>query len=231
MKKYFLAKTIQPNPVLRSFAIATVLVCTMITILTTEAQAEVFPSGGRSNKSIRQGEAIKIYWTNELDAPQIDVVLWNGRNGTYTTIANNVDLSIGEFSWQVPQNLPDGDRFRFIIRDAQRPHRIDYSMGFVTIGRTPGLVASIDQPSLPMHVDVRPNPANQICEVQWESKTADNIKVLDLSGRTVAVYRVEVGAQAAFVDVSGFVQGVYQLALMKGECQLYAAPLLINTSR
>jgi hypothetical protein len=203
--------------------------CTAILTMSS-VNAEVFPSGGRAYKDISQGETVRVRWSNEINAHLVDVLLWDGRTGVYTMIAEKIPISNHQIEWQVPESIPNGDRFRFVIRDVANHHRRDYSSGFVHIQRSQEMIVGVGGVVSTSSVMVWPNPANQVCEIRWHSGLVDKIKVTDLQGNITTILSVERGSQAAVLDVSGFSKGAYQISLMQSDVLTGVAPLHISSS-
>ncbi|NQW30588.1 MAG: hypothetical protein HQ472_08755 [Ignavibacteria bacterium] len=207
----------------------TLILCIATLILSNiTLTADVFPSGGAREKPLTQGGSVTITWKIQFDAPLVDIEFWNGESGTTTTIAKGIPAQLEKYIWQIPQNLDDSRKIRFVVRDAIKPHTMDLSESFVTIQRMQPIVAGVNEIDAEALIVVRPNPANHIFEISWKSVKADNVVVTDVCGLTVARYHVETGAEAATIDVSGYAQGMYQAALFNGTERVGTASLVIN---
>ena len=121
-----------------------ILILVMASI--TPTWAGVWPGGGTMPRPLRQGSVVDISWDNALHAERVDIELWDGERRQFTTIASGLPTSTTRIPWTIPATVNPGRMYRFVVRDAAKRSRADFSTGFHEIHKASGFVTTVEDP-------------------------------------------------------------------------------------
>lgn len=206
----------------------TFLIAILIAVLSSVASADVLPSGGFGAEPLGPGSQVSIRWNDDLQAQTVDVGLWNADLQQLTILAANVDAALNEFVWTIPATQPMGARYRFVVRDAERPIRAEFSPSWVSIGLPQPLVASVDA-EIDHGTDVRcsPLPAAEHVTVSWEDRDTEQLEIIDVSRRILGSWHVGKGAGTMRLDLRAIPSGSHFLRVRARDGRLVVKPLPI----
>jgi hypothetical protein len=164
------------------------------------------------------GNEYEITWNSTLDSGTVRILLWNGIEGSWNTIATGVEASQESYHWTVDPTL-QGDLFRIKI-EAEGGADHDMTESYFLI-QEPGeeeeevaprleVHPAIMPETLPLTLMVKPNPAASIVEVQTDGSPLSSVTLQDLQGKGVRVpiTDLESGDHAA-IRVEHLPNGVY----------------------
>lgn len=205
------------------------------------ATAQVTPSGGDSDQNILQGSTITIGWPRYIEAPNVDVYLWNATTAERHDIARNVPTVQGEFVWSVPMHVVSGTRYRFVVASATDAYQQMMSASWVTVGpqvmqKAGAKSASRQSASIRAHtseglgagngITIAPNPTNDIVRIRFASDFI-TMRFVSLDGSTILERALSAGERTVDVDVRRFTTGVYTVVLAADDGRCVSRPLHI----
>ncbi len=190
--------------------------------------ATVFPGGGISAAGYAPGTIVDITWNSDLMTGQVDVGLWNGDTGTLEILAQGIDFGQGAYEWMIPADQSSGDRYRFVIRDAGNPRRLELSMGWITLGSPPPAVTSVEDIDYGSDIRCDPFPAGNEVRVSWKDRVVTSVEIIDLMHRVVLHQDVDANAGSVRLDVSKMASGLTFIRLRGPNGGIVATPLLIT---
>lgn len=189
---------------------AAVLICLAGTV---PAIAQVEPSGGLQAVTLTSGAPVQITWEDDLQAPRVDLALWNGDEGRETLIATNIEATPGLYQWQIPSSISPGERYRFVVRDHQQPRRAIRSSSWVTIDRAQPLVSTVQESRVVSAMQLSPMPAYDDLTITWLRDDVLHVDILDVQQREVQRCEVRLGDTTKHIDVRTLPNGTYTIRL------------------
>lgn len=204
----------------------TILTAILVAVLPSLCAADVFPSGGFGVDPLGAGSTVTIRWTDDLQAETVDVGIWNADLQQLTIIAATVDADQGAYQWTIPATQPPGDRYRFVVRDAARPIRSQFSTSWVSIGLPQPVVASVDA-EIDHGSDVRcsPLPAGDHVTVSWEDRDTERLEIIDAARRVIGTWNVGKGAGTMRLDLRSVPSGSHFLRVRARDGRVVIKPL------
>ncbi len=198
----------------------------LIAVLSSVASADVLPSGGFGAEPLGPGSQVTIRWNDDLQATAVDVGIWNADLQQLMLLATNLDAGLGEYVWTIPATQPPGDRYRFVVRDAARPIRSEFSPSWVPMGRPQPLVANVDA-EIDHGADVRcsPIPAGDHVTVSWEDRDTDRLEIIDAARRIIGSWNVGNGAGTMRLDLRTIPSGSHFLRVRARDGRVVVKPL------
>lgn len=180
------------------------------------AAAQLEPSGGATAQPLHPGHTVRIEWANDLQAPRVDLALWNGTTHTEETIATGLPAEISHHEWQIPATLPPGDQYRFVVRDHAHPRRALRSRSWVHITPAPPLVASVDDDTQTPQLTIHPSPATNDATLTWNASraTITTIEIHDTKQRRLASWTIRPGQTSLQIDLSDLPPGVHHVRML-----------------
>ncbi len=195
---------------------------------TTPLLAGVWPGGGTLPRPLRQGSVVDISWDNTLHAERVDIELWDGERRQFTTIASGLPTSATRVAWTIPATVIPGRMYRFVVRDAAKRSRADFSTGFHEIHKATGFVTTVEDPlSMIDSLLVTPFPSHDRARVAWTSADASTIDVVDLQGVVVMHIKPEVSTRACVVSTGSLQSGPYTVVLTLASGKVHRSPLVV----
>jgi hypothetical protein len=180
--------------------------------------AGVQPSGGLTERPMPTNGTVTIRWTNDLQAQQVHICLFNADDGSEAVVQSNIQAQQTSFVWTVPSNLAPGSKYRFVIRDASKPTRAMFSAGYVQLGNVP-------EPALTGVLDVEgdselqiwPQPTDGLLNIRWKHSGVRTIVLLNMQGGIVYSTTVAANQQEFVLPLQDVASGSYILRLMNKE--------------
>ena len=202
------------------------LVVALLSAFSSPMFADVHPSGGFGDQPLTPGSIVEITWDDALQAEFVDVGLWNGDLGHLTILATAVDATNGAYEWNIPATQHPGGRYRFVVRDAARPIRAEFSASWVSIGLPQPVVASVDL-EIDHGTDIRcsPLPAGDHVTVSWEDRDTDRLEIIDASRRVIGTWKVGKGAGTMQLDLRTVPSGSHFLRVRARDGRVVVKPL------
>lgn len=204
-----------------------------IAIVAPNAQAQVTPSGGLTDRPIIQGSEVSISWTRHVDAPSVDIHLWNAATSERIEVARGISAVLGEFQWHVPMNVVNGTRYRFVVTPTHEPYRRLMSASWVTVGpqsihkRADELVSHTHEfDAAQGQITIAPQPSRGVVRIRFESDF-HLIRVVSLDGATVLERILCDGEHTVDIDVQHLTSGFYTVVLSSDYGRCISAPLHI----
>lgn len=152
------------------------------------------------------GEVHQIKWTSN-DVAKIKIEYTFEGFNKYNLVAENVDASLGQYSWTVP-NTPS-NQCMVKITDMSDPNRYQESGTFFTI--TKG-TASIAEDGLEAGLKLFPNPSQGDFSLTVpQGFVVVSTRLTDLSGRTVSQVSIVRTGEEYHFDTKGIKPGMYLL--------------------
>ncbi|MBM2814997.1 MAG: hypothetical protein HW421_1759 [Ignavibacteria bacterium] len=169
--------------------------------------------GGENGQYWQQGSIQTIKWSQSiLMFGNIDILLWNGSAGKYTTLVTNFPSKLETFTWTIPDNFPTGNTFKIKIQDSQFPQKFILSDNFFEIrkkGKSKGIDTGFE--GLEQAVISYPNPVTDFLNIKYlEQNEIGNIQVLSFSG--IKILETEYKEK---IDVDALPPGVYFVKIGK----------------
>jgi hypothetical protein len=205
-----------------------ILVTGLLVVSAIQAHAEVFVITSDASSTTTSGTPMVIRWSDELETPLVNVELWDGVRGTTTVLARNIAVPQREISWTVPEDVENGDRYRFVVRDARKATRAIYSVGFTGLVRRAASPTGITEPtSRALSVDVEPMPATDRIRVSW-TEPMRRIEIVDLTGAVVIRLDPAPGSHACSVNIDTLSSATYSLVAYAGSGNVTRRSLLVQ---
>lgn len=200
----------------------------LIVASVTPLLAGVWPGGGTLPRPLRQGSVVEISWDNAIHAERVDVELWDGERRQFTTIASGLPTSTTRVAWTIPATVNPGRMYRFVVRDAAKRSRADFSTGFHEIHKASGFVTTVEDPlSMMDSLLVTPFPSHDRARVAWTSADASSIDVVDLQGVVVMHIKPELSTRACVVTTGSLQSGPYTVVLTLANGKVHRCPLVV----
>ncbi|MDZ4745969.1 MAG: Ser-Thr-rich GPI-anchored membrane family protein [bacterium] len=225
MKTFFSA-------LLTTSAVVTAFIVTSVGTFDT-AYAHVTPSGGRTDKPIVQGTTITIGWEKQSDVPMVDLFLWNALTSERIAITRGVPTGQGSYQWNVPTNLANGSKYRFVVEPTNAPYRRIMSDSWVTVGLDNAYKESaLDLPQLTNNLEnlgritLYPQPAHDVVRIRVMSDF-NVMRVASLDGTTAIERTLDAGERTLDVNVQLLPTGMYTIVMTSTDGRCLSAPLQV----
>lgn len=208
--------------------ITLLFVLSVLVLCVAQAEADVSVRTNDVSTTLRPGMVVSIRWSDDLEAENVDVQLWDGERGTSQTVAANVDRNQRELTWTIPPGVNDGTRYRFQVRDARRPGRVMSNVGFYAIRRPSPVPTSVDGRGLAGgELDVSPVPATERIRLSW-STPMRRFEIFDAQGKIVRVISPVESSLTCSIDVADLGVGTYTIQAQAISGPVVHRPLIIN---
>lgn len=203
-----------------------ILTAVVLAVLPALVIADVYPSGGFGGEPLGAGSQVVIRWTDDLQAELVDVGIWNADLHQLTVLAAGLDAGLREYVWTIPATQPPGHRYRFVVRDASRPIRAEFSPSWVAIGLPQPIVAGVEA-EIDHGADVRctPLPAGDHVTVSWEDRDTERLEIIDAARRIIGTWNVGKGAGTMQLDLRAIPSGSHFLRVRARDGRLVVKPL------
>jgi hypothetical protein len=160
------------------------LIITMLCSITI-AGAQVSPSGGQTDSPWRPGTAVDISWDNTLEAPSVDIDLYDAARRRRIALARGIDGRQRTTGVVLPDSLPHGDHYLVFITDATTPSTYVRSSGYVPISPSLTRVRPTDVPETRPDREaysLAPNPTTASAVLTWDVLGVRRIRVIGADG-------------------------------------------------
>lgn len=146
----------------------------------------VLPGGGKNLKEWQHNNTVNISWVSGfvIDSlnTKVKIELWNANNNQTIQIATNIEDSLGNYQWTIPDTITIGNKYkvRIINKDSTQYNMIcdDY----IEISEEPSPILTIENNKVENTINLFPNPNNGIFTLNSQSMIME-IKVVDLLGK------------------------------------------------
>lgn len=189
------------------------LVLIFLATLSVALHAHVTPSGGSREKALRQGERITITWDSSQVSFPVTLSLWDGERRLIVPIFHAYTAGRSAYEWTVPDTLPPGRMYRFIVTSALTPSVRHLSESYVSIDAPVPLVSSVAGSLNETSLRVMPVPAGDVLRVNWAQSDAQEITLTTMVGSSVATWPCPTGATQMDVGVATIPSGLYVLGV------------------
>ncbi len=174
------------------------------------------------------GSTIQITWDDDLQAENSELVLWDGERKVVRVIVDAVSPAGGVTHWQIPHDVLPGSFYRIGIRDKHNPDRVDYSSGFLTLGRSHQLVSSVQEIDNATDVSCIPFPADNLVEVRWSpERVVQSIELVDVHYNVILTQQVDVRTNHQKLNVATLPSGMCFVKVIGPQGQVGMHPLMI----
>ena len=194
----------------------------MLLVLPLRAQTSaleiIFPGGG---EKLVAGTTQSIKWSSTSPG-LINIELWNGANGQWLSIANNISSGLRSFSWTIPEHL-QGEMFRVRISLANGSN-YTLSEGYFTILPAKSHEELPEFPDNRTIFDVFPNPAKSVIHIRCKSEISGTITLRNLLG----VKLFEQFGNHAVINVRDLPDGTYVADIVCNDGKHYSQKVVIN---
>lgn len=223
------SNTIRVQPAdTRQGALVLILVCGLLLLATSHARADVFVITPDASMTVGSGTPVVIRWGDDLEAPLVNIELWDGVRGISTVLAQNIKAPQREINWTVPEDIENGSRYRFVVRDARDTTRAMFSVGFTSLVRRSRTATGIDDLTQQLvRFDVAPLPAADRVRISW-TEPLRRIEIIDLTGVVVVRLDPAPGAQSCLVNIAALSAASYTVAAYTGSGSVIRRPLLVQ---
>lgn len=204
------------------------VVLTFLVALSVALHAHVTPSGGSREKALRQGERITITWDSSEVSFPVTLSLWDGERRSIIPIYHAYTAARSRYEWTVPDTLPPGRMYRFIVTSALTPAVRHLSESYVSIDASVPLVSSVASSQYETPIHVMPVPARDVLRVNWVQSDAQQITLTTLVGSPVASWQCPNGATQMDVGVTPIPSGLYLLTVTYAGGATATRPVVIN---
>jgi len=157
----------------------------------------VLPDGNHLGKAWIQDSVVDISWmpkmiSSEKYSRNVDILLWNAVDNSYTPIANKVNDTVGYHSWRIPKNFRLGNKYKVMIRHSDSTHFYMMSADFISIyDREPdGIYASVESKDIAKENSyiIFPNPTNGNVNIKSLDGMISVIEVYNLEGKIIKTF-------------------------------------------
>ncbi len=138
-----------------------IALCLFITFTYTSS-SNIFPNGGADGIERRQNSNCYISWnTATFTGGHVNIYLWNADTGSLSTIATNIDDTLGIYEWSIPVNQPTGNKFKIKVFSVEDSIFLFSNNFFEILPEEQEIILTKkDEPNLNNMVRVFPNPVN-----------------------------------------------------------------------
>lgn len=194
----------------------------------SSVMADVSIHTAEASTTLTAGTVMSIRWTNDLEAANVDVVLWDGVRRTTYVLAEGLTQETTHLVWTIPTGIEDGSRYRILVRDTRQPDRAMSSVGFMTFRRVAPMPTSMHDAGLSSYsVDVSPMPAGDRVRIGW-SVPMRQVELIDVRGMCVKVIHLAESVQGCSIDIADLSIGTYSVLAESTMGQRFRRPLIIN---
>ena len=207
-----------------------ILLCTVVAGLAAvlPIRATVLLTTYRQQNANAIGQVFQIRWDDDLDESEKQVMLWDGDRGVLRAISGVLPPNVHEFVWQVPANILDGTRYRFIVRNPNNTHKADFSDGFTNIFRAQPLLTAVEDNEFKTGIQLTPFPASETVQVAWpEARVVERIDLLNIHYELLASTQVQPGATSSTISVKQCPSGMAIVRLISPGGLSVGQPLLV----
>ena len=178
---------------------------------------------------LRPGTTVDITWDAALTSDNVDVELWDGERRQFTTIAKGVPSQQGHTLWSIPTSTIPGSLYRFVLRDANRPHRAEFSTGFHRVHSASDFATTVEDGAIDTDsLIVTPFPASDRARVAWTKHDAVAVEVIDMQGVTTLRISPPAQTRACAVNTSTLLSGQYTVVITLANGAVRRRPLLVS---
>ncbi len=195
---------------------------------TLASHAHVTPSGGSRERSLHQGDRVEVTWDSSSVASPVTISLWDGERRRTIPIHRSLTPSTASYEWTIPDTLPPGSLYRFVVASTASPTMSHFSQSFVTIQRTTPQISSVTSTDAVLTVEAMPLPAGDRIRVQWSGGEAQQVVLTTSVGQTISTWSCAVGSSRMECDVSAVASGVYLLSVQFTSGATTTRPVVIQ---
>lgn len=185
----------------------------VVLLLSIPLRAHVTPSGGSREHTLRQGQRIDITWDSSRVASPVTISLWDGERRRSIPIYRSLTTPHASYAWTIPDTLPSGSLYRFVVASAANPTTGHFSPSFLTIQRASPHISSVASTDPAHTVEATPLPARDRVRVQWTGGEVQQVMLTTSVGETIATWPCALGSSRLECDVSAIASGVYLLTV------------------
>lgn len=200
----------------------------VLLIAGSNVTADVSVHTNESSTTLTPGTVMSIRWSNDLEAANVDVVLWDGIRRTTQVIAERLSEEQTQLVWTVPAGIDDGTRYRILVRDSRQPDRAMSNVGFLTFLRAAPVPTSIDQLGADAdRIEVAPVPASERVRIGW-SVPMRRIEIVDVHGARVKVLDLLESSRSCSIEIADLSAGTYTVQSLSASGRRTHSPLIIH---
>lgn len=181
------------------------------------SHAHVQPSGGSREVPLTTGSSVTVTWDSTLVQPPVIISLWDGERRATTPIHLAYNGMRAAYEWTIPDTIPSGRLYRFIIASASSPHTTHFSQSFVTIQHTMPRVSTIERDHSEPQLSITPLPARDVLHVRWDAAEATRVDLTTLIGQSLRTWSCVAGSTRMDIDVAGIPSGMYVLVVHRAD--------------
>lgn len=192
------------------------IIITMLCSITIVG-AQVMPSGGQTDSPWRPGTAVDISWDNTLEAPTVDIDLYDAARRKRIALARGIDGRQRTTGVVLPDSLPPSDHYLVFIRDATTPSSYVRSSGYVPIWPSLTIVRPTDVPETQPNREaftLAPNPTTASAVLTWDVLGVRRIRVIGADGVARLERDVEPLDRRLVMPSDRWASGTYVVELM-----------------
>lgn len=193
------------------------IIITIMCCALSSLGAQVMPSGGKTDAPWRPGTAVDISWETTLEAPVVDVELYDATRCVRTVLARGIDGRQRTTGLVLPDTQASGDHFLVFVRDASNPSIYIRSAGYVPIAPALTRVRPTDIPDVGQgHTayTIAPNPTTASAVLTWDVLGVRTIRVTGSDGVVRLERDVEPLDRRLVMPSDRWVSGTYVVELM-----------------
>lgn len=180
-------------------------------VLTYASHAHVTPSGGSRESPLRQGDRVEITWDSSRVAQPVMISLWDGERRRSIPIQRSLTTPHASYQWTIPDTVPSGSLYRFVISSEGNPSAGHFSQSFATIQHASPQISSVVSTDPGHTLEATPVPARDRIRVQWTGGEAQQVVLMTSVGEPVSTWSCAIGSSRMECDVSSIASGVYLL--------------------
>lgn len=205
------------------------IILVIIALLHTLAShAHITPSGGSCVSTLRQGDRVEIRWDSSRVASPVTISLWDGERRRSIPIHQSLTPSQASYEWIIPDTLPSGSLYRFVVAPTVNPTIGHFSQSFVTIQQAVPQITSVASADSVLTLEAIPLPARDRIRVQWTGGEALQLTLSTSVGQTISTWPCVVGSSRMECDVSAVASGVYLLSIQFTTGSTTTRPIVIQ---
>ncbi|HLP28926.1 MAG TPA: Ser-Thr-rich GPI-anchored membrane family protein [Candidatus Didemnitutus sp.] len=206
-----------------------ILLIITITMMFHNVYGHVWPSGGATEQPLTAGTQIAITWDDVITAQQVSLELWDGERAVRTQIASHVPANSKRYVWTLPEDLPSGRHYRFVVRDEVRTNIAVYSHGFATIVPSRPIISTVDSDASPsLAVSMEPQPATDRLRATWSVEDVTQLEVRDVAGQLYWNQSIHPATSTVEIDTQSLPSGAYTLVMYRVNGQTSTRPFMIK---
>lgn len=131
--------------------------------------ADFNPNGGENGEFWTQNTTQTVRWDTSYFHNYVNIYLWNMTTATFTTIDTNVQASLGQYNWSIPQfYLPDFN-YRIKVQQTDSLSVYQFSETFfpIYLGSSPRKSNVTEEAVNNIDIMVIPNPSSGITSIKY----------------------------------------------------------------